>query len=116
MKKNQDSSSVVGKGVLLPAALAGAGMFTGSLVGGTAARALSRTPGMRQKLSRMSPAQKKVLLNRIAGITTALGGAAGAGVSGLSYGLMRKELDKKEKAMSKSAMYAGFFDELRRIV
>ena len=115
MKKNTDSrASVFGKGILLPAAAVGAGMFTGSLVGGTAARALARTPGMRQKLSRMTPAQKKRFLMTLASITTAIGGGAGAGVSGLSYAALKREMDKKEA--EKSAMYLGFFDEMRLLV
>lgn len=113
MKKKEDRGSVVTKGILLPAAAVGTGMFAGSLMGGAAAKALSETPAMRQKLSRMSPAQKKAFLQRIRLVTGALGGTAGAGVSGISYSLLKKELDKRENASQKTAMYEAFFDELR---
>jgi len=112
MKKTEDRGSVIGKGVIAPAVAVGAGMFAGSLMGATAAKALSRTPAMRQKLSRMSPAQKKKFLSRIRIATGALGGTAGAGVSGISYGMLKRELDKREKATQKTAMYGAFFVEL----
>lgn len=114
MKKTEDKASILGKGVLLPSAIVGAGMFTGSLVGGTAARSLLNTPGMRQRLSRMTPAQKQKFMKRLSSITTAVGGGAGAGVSGLSYSMLKKELDKREA--EKSAMYRGFFSEMRSLV
>lgn len=113
MKKKEDRGSVIPKGILLPAAAVGAGMFAGSLMGGTLAKVLSETPGMAQKISRMTPAQKRVFLRRIRLATGAIGGTAGAGVSGISYSMLKKELDKREKASQKTAMYEAFFDELR---
>lgn len=113
MKKKEDRGSVIPKGILLPAAAVGAGMFAGSMMGGAAAKALSETPAMRQKLSRMSPAQRKVFLQRIRLATGALGGTAGAGVGAISQSMLKKELDKREKASQKTAMYEAFFDEMR---
>ena len=113
MKKKEDRGSIIPRGVLLPAAAVGAGMFAGSLMGGTAAKALSETPAMVQKLSRMNPAQKREFLRKIKLVTGALGGTAGAGVSGVSYAMLKKELDKREKASQKTAMYGAFFTEMR---
>ena len=113
MKKKEDRGSIIPKGVLLPAVGAGIGMYGGSLMGGTMAKVLSETPGMAQKISRMTPAQKRVFLRRIRLVTGALGGTAGAGVAGITQAMLKKEVDKREKALQKTAMYEAFFDELR---
>jgi len=112
-RTKEDTGSIVTKGILYPAAAVGSGMFLGSLAGGTLAKALAGTPGLSAKLKRMTPAQREVFLRRLRMGTGAIGGASGAGVSALSYSLLKKELDKREKASQKTAMYSAFFDELR---
>jgi hypothetical protein len=113
-KEKKDKGSVFGKGVVLPALGVGLGMYAGSAMGGTAARALANTPGLRQKLSRMTPAQKKKLLARVSYGTTAVGGVAGAGLGALIHDNVKKELAKKKgSSLQKTAMYLTCFDELR---
>ena len=114
MKNSDDKPRLISRGVILPAAAVGAGLFGGSVVGATLARGLSRTPGMVDKLRKMTPKQRKKFLRAISLITSSVGGAAGAGASGISYAMLQRELEKK-KAIEKKAMYDAFFDELRRL-
>lgn len=104
---SSDTGHPILKGALLPAAATAAGMMGGSLMGGTAAKALIDSRGIQQFLRRATPAQKAKLLNRIRIGTTALGGAAGAGVGGISYKVLEGELKKLEqdKSSEKTAMF-----------
>ena len=107
----KDDGRILTRGVLLPAAAVGGGLFAGSIVGGTAARALLRTPGMRRRISRMSPQERATFVRRVGMATGSVGGAAGAGVSGISYGMLKRELEKREKSKEneKKASFESFF-------
>lgn len=110
----KDKDHIVTRGVLLPAAAVGSGLFLGSIVGGTSARALLRTPGMKRRIARMSPQERAAFVRRVGMATGSIGGAAGAGVSGISYGMLKRELDKREKRKEseKKASFEAFFAEM----
>lgn len=112
MSKNEKGYPVL-KGALVPAAAVGGGMFLGSMMGGTASRAVLNTPGMKQYLQRATPAQKKRLMSRIGTVSRGVGGATGGAISAISYKVLQDELKKKDA--EKTAMFLACFDELRRL-
>jgi hypothetical protein len=112
MSKNEKGYPVL-KGALVPAAFVGGGIYLGSLMGGSASRAVLNTPGMQQYLQRATPAQKKRLVSRIATASRGFGGVAGGAISAISYKILQDELKKKDA--EKTAMFLACFDELRRL-
>lgn len=101
--KNSDKGRPFSKGMLLPAAATGAGMFAGGMMGAAATRAVLRSPGMRQKLSRMSPAQRKAFREKALLVTNTAGNMAGAGTGYLAHSLFQDEMDKRKKDREKTA-------------
>jgi len=80
--------------VALPTLAAGAGSLIGGMAGGLATRKLLGTPGIRQRLAKMTPEGRKKLLTTLQ--------SAGAGVAGTasavgSYALSEHIRDKMEK-------------------
>jgi hypothetical protein len=101
--QKKDEGRPFSRGMLLPAAATGVGMFAGGMMGAAGARAILRSPGMRQKLSRMSPAQRKAFREKALLVTNTTGNMAGAGAGYLSHALFQDEMDKRKKSREKSA-------------
>lgn len=113
--KKEDTGSPIIKGVLLPAAAVGGGMFLGSLAGGTLARAIQKSKKVQEVVGRMSPAERQKLLYRIRLGTTGIGTAAGAASSALAYRALQEELDKRKRSREKTAMYLACLSEIREL-
>jgi hypothetical protein len=104
------------RGALAPAAAVGGGMFLGSVMGSTAARAVLRTPGMKQYLQRANPAQRRQLVDRITMATKGIGAVSGGAISGISYKILQDELKKRSPGSSeKTAMFLFCLKELREL-
>ena len=112
----QDRGSIL-RGALLPAAAVGTGIFAGSILGANLSKAIVNTAGMKQFLRNATQEEKARFFRRLKLATGAVGGASGAATSGISYAMLQQELEKRKKAKEreKTAMYAAFFDELRRL-
>lgn len=101
--RKTDNGRPFTRGMLLPAVATGAGMFAGGMLGAAGARAILRSPGMTEKLRRMSPAQRKVFGERALLVANTAGNVAGSGAGYLAHSLFQDEMDKRKKSKEKTA-------------
>jgi hypothetical protein len=98
MPDRKESKESIVKIVGIPAISAGAGALVGALGGGYATRKILETPGVRARLLKMTPEQKRKFLQTAQRIGAGVAGSASALGS---YALSEHIRDKMEKREGK---------------
>jgi hypothetical protein len=82
--------------VAYPALAAGAGSLLGGVVGGQAARTVLTSPGISERLAKMSPTARKKLVSTLRSAGAGLAGTAGAVGSYALSEYIRDKMEKRE--------------------
>jgi|SaaInlStandDraft_7_1057024.scaffolds.fasta_scaffold00038_75 hypothetical protein len=95
-------------GAVLPPVLAtGAGALVGGVAGGVATRAMLRSPGVRQRLSRMTPEQRRKLVQTVEMLGGPVIGTAGAVGSLATRDYLEAKLQKRKQMEAELSTRSG---------